>query len=103
VSEGACPKSYGTNVARLAGLPPKVVTRAAEVSAQWDHRQPADSDSMEVDAAAARGEEGNGPTDLKALMSEIQAWRSRGEEVDLVRLRQLQATAAQLASGAGKP
>lgn len=30
---GACPKSYGTNVARLAGLPDAVVTRAAHMSA----------------------------------------------------------------------
>ena len=31
---GGCPKSYGTNVARLAGLPPAVVLRAAQMSAQ---------------------------------------------------------------------
>jgi DNA mismatch repair ATPase MutS len=31
---GACPKSYGTNVARLAGLPASVVARAAAISAQ---------------------------------------------------------------------
>lgn len=30
---GACPKSYGTNVARLAGLPASVVTRAGVMSA----------------------------------------------------------------------
>eukprot|EP00983_Pelagomonas_calceolata_P024037 756079-Pelagomonas_calceolata.AAC.5 len=30
---GACPKSYGTNVARLAGLPASVVSRAAHMSA----------------------------------------------------------------------
>lgn len=29
---GACPKSYGTNVARLAGLPASVVTRAGVMS-----------------------------------------------------------------------
>jgi DNA mismatch repair ATPase MutS len=31
---GACPKSYGTNVARLAGLPGAVVSRAAAISAR---------------------------------------------------------------------
>lgn len=31
---GACPKSYGTNVARLAGLPGSVVSRAASISAK---------------------------------------------------------------------
>jgi len=29
---GACPRSYGTNVARLAGLPERVVKRAAHMS-----------------------------------------------------------------------
>ena len=29
---GACPRSYGTNVARLAGLPERVVQRAAHMS-----------------------------------------------------------------------
>ncbi|KAI8462894.1 MAG: muts domain V-domain-containing protein [Monoraphidium minutum] len=32
LTPGACPKSYGTNVARLAGLPGPVVSRAAEIS-----------------------------------------------------------------------
>lgn len=32
LAPGACPKSYGTNVARLAGLPAAVVSRAAAVS-----------------------------------------------------------------------
>lgn len=32
LSAGACPKSYGTNVARLAGLPQSVVDRAAAIS-----------------------------------------------------------------------
>lgn len=33
VCAGACPKSYGTNVARLAGLPASVVARAGTMSA----------------------------------------------------------------------
>jgi DNA mismatch repair protein MSH6 len=32
LSNGACPKSYGANVAKLAGLPHNVVTRAVNVS-----------------------------------------------------------------------
>jgi DNA mismatch repair ATPase MutS len=32
LTQGACPKSYGTNVAKLAGLPAAVVARAAKVS-----------------------------------------------------------------------
>ena len=33
---GACPKSYGTNVARLAGLPEPVVARAAALAAELE-------------------------------------------------------------------
>jgi len=36
LAAGACPKSYGTNVARLAGLPASVVRRAAEISSRLD-------------------------------------------------------------------
>lgn len=32
LTDGACPKSYGTNVARLAGLPAELVVRAASLS-----------------------------------------------------------------------
>jgi DNA mismatch repair protein MSH6 len=38
LTEGACPKSYGVNVARLAGLPDVVVRRAAVVSQQAEDR-----------------------------------------------------------------
>jgi len=34
LTQGACPKSYGVNVARLAGLPESIVKRAAVVSSQ---------------------------------------------------------------------
>lgn len=34
--DGACPKSYGTNVARLAGLPSALVQRAAAFSHQLE-------------------------------------------------------------------
>jgi DNA mismatch repair protein MSH6 len=70
---GACPKSYGTNVARLAGLPGSVVARAAVMSASREaiatsgQQRPAAAaaagdataaDAMEVDgdAAAAAGD-----------------------------------------------
>lgn len=32
LSNGACPKSYGPNVARLAGLPASIVQRASQLS-----------------------------------------------------------------------
>ena len=37
LAPGPCPKSYGTNVARLAGIPKDVVKQAAEVSAKLEH------------------------------------------------------------------
>ncbi len=33
---GACPKSYGLNVARLAHLPESIILRAAEKSAEFE-------------------------------------------------------------------
>ena len=33
---GACPKSYGLNVARLARLPESIILRAAEKSAEFE-------------------------------------------------------------------
>jgi DNA mismatch repair ATPase MutS len=35
---GVCPKSYGNNVARLAGLPERVVLRARQMSTQFERR-----------------------------------------------------------------
>ncbi|WPT16759.1 DNA mismatch repair protein MSH6 [Picochlorum sp. SENEW3] len=37
LTAGACPKSYGANVAKLAGLPIDVVSRAATISSRLDH------------------------------------------------------------------
>ncbi len=37
--EGACPKSYGTNVARLAGIPAGVVAKAAAFAAQLEEKR----------------------------------------------------------------
>ncbi len=35
-ASGACPKSYGLNVARLARLPESIILRAAEKSAEFE-------------------------------------------------------------------
>ncbi|GLC55756.1 hypothetical protein PLESTB_001025500 [Pleodorina starrii] len=121
LSHGACPKSYGTNVARLAGLPPKVVARAAEVSAQWNQRQqqpaqPAteadlqshgqgrERDAMEVDGGAEQStREGTSSAKLVGLLAEIRGLQSQGADgIDLARLRQLQAAAAELVGSDGR-
>ena len=51
LAPGACPRSYGTNVARLAGLPERVVLRAAHMSQAKELRDV---------TAAAGGEGGDG-------------------------------------------
>ena len=64
LAKGACPRSYGTNVARLAGLPERVVLRAAHMSHAKEQQDVtaavtvADSgaggaDPMQVDGAPA--------------------------------------------------
>ena len=41
LAKGACPKSYGTNVARLAGLPERVIQRAAAISKERERQEKA--------------------------------------------------------------
>mmetsp|Transcript_20117 Transcript_20117/g.43814 ORF Transcript_20117/g.43814 Transcript_20117/m.43814 type:complete len:279 (+) Transcript_20117:142-978(+) len=57
LTQGACPKSYGTNVARLAGLPASVVQRAAHMSCVNEQAAKqaggAGAGAMQVDAAQA--------------------------------------------------
>jgi DNA mismatch repair protein MSH6 len=53
---GTCPKSYGTNVARLAGLPAHIVARAAHMSAATQGGNASDVGG----AAAVPGCDGDG-------------------------------------------
>jgi DNA mismatch repair ATPase MutS len=52
LTDGACPKSYGANVARLAGLPDSVVARAAAKAHESEEARHA--------AATAGGDCGDG-------------------------------------------
>ena len=38
LAQGSCPRSYGTNVARLAGIPDKIVERAAQHAADLESK-----------------------------------------------------------------
>ena len=58
LAAGACPKSYGTNVAQLAGIPKSVVGRAAEFAAKLEAR----SEKKGGDASA-----GLAPTEASKL------------------------------------
>lgn len=44
--DGACPKSYGVNVAWLAGLPDEVIERASSFAAQLEEQHHAQMMSM---------------------------------------------------------
>ena len=60
LTEGACPKSYGVNVARLAGLPESVLTAAAARSAALERSDAAETTAVVravVDAAGKEDEE----------------------------------------------
>ncbi|KAG2440549.1 hypothetical protein HYH02_010133 [Chlamydomonas schloesseri] len=95
LTQGACPKSYGTNVARLAGLPPSVVTRAAAVSATWDRERPA----ARGPGAVAGGELGQLLASVAACVGGVAGAGAAGEgamevDVDVEKLQQLQKAAA---------
>lgn len=52
LTDGACPKSYGTNVARLAGLPDAVVRRAAQKAQEGEEARQAAAGGGAAGAAA---------------------------------------------------
>ncbi|KXZ50845.1 hypothetical protein GPECTOR_15g531 [Gonium pectorale] len=112
---GACPKSYGTNVARLAGLPPRVVERAAEVSSRWDcaqQQQPQTEEAqsgahaMEVDGKGDAGSDtvaAQAPpaqaAGLRQLAMRVQSCLCAGRSAtaeQLTQLRELQTAASAL-------
>jgi DNA mismatch repair protein MSH6 len=78
LTAGACPKSYGVNVARLAGLPEGVVRRAAAASREAEaagRRQRAarggrDQDQELDEAGGGGGEEDAGLEALRARVLE---------------------------------
>ncbi len=99
---GTCPKSYGTNVARLAGLPAHIVARAAHMSAATQGGKARDaaasgSTHMDVDLpAAAAGGASNGMVADKnlreAVVSCVTALQAMGRGVvpDAAQREQLQ-------------
>lgn len=58
LTDGSCPRSYGVNVARLAGLPESVVRRAGEVSEQVEAARKAGAGGSSVEGAGDAGGEG---------------------------------------------
>ena len=70
LADGACPKSYGTNVARLAGLAPPVVDRAAAIAA-------------DLEAGATLAVAGGLPADVRAALAAAVEAAACGEGVDV--------------------
>ena len=103
---GACPKSYGTNVARLAGLPAVVVQRAAELSARYEgHPRGAGQkeDCHKTAAAGAAALQSWGSV-LKAVKGAVEKDGTEegagGEQDVLQRLLKLQVEAKQAVGSA---
>ncbi|XP_076238982.1 DNA mismatch repair protein Msh6 isoform X2 [Calliopsis andreniformis] len=63
LSEGACPKSYGFNAARLAGVPPVITNRAHEISKRLEQ----ETNQKHIFAALCKGD-GPAIRDLIAAM-----------------------------------
>eukprot|EP00955_Chlamydomonas_euryale_P062237 358316-Chlamydomonas_euryale.AAC.6 len=61
---GACPRSYGTNVARLAGLPERVVRRAAVMSGSKEAANAAKRAAGDEPAAATLADRDAAPMDM---------------------------------------
>ena len=72
LTQGSCPKSYGTNVARLAGLPQALVQRASQVAASLELRAQEETCSQQTDNNA-------GSKDRTTLFSE--PWQESLSEV----------------------
>lgn len=67
LTDGACPKSYGINVARLAGLPESVVRRAVQVRKEWGWE------------GAGKGEGDEGATRMTEVVAEVVALLQAGD------------------------
>ena len=75
LKEGACPKSYGTACARLAGMPEAILARAEELAAALEHGTPTAKGAEGV----AEEQEGLRPREAEWLhRGSGHAWGSRG-------------------------
>lgn len=80
LSEGSCPRSYGVNVARLAGLPEPIVRRAAAVSERIEAARQA-----AATAAAAGGECSAAPMEVDGVDAATAAATSAPAAAELLR------------------
>jgi len=91
LKDGACPKSYGTACARLAGMPEAILAKAEHLAAQLDSFCLTDSDSKAIKQSS-----GTQQLDANAgIMKELSKYLGSSSEPDaLTDLRNLQAKVA---------
>ena len=78
LGEGPCPKSFGVNVARLAGLPDDVLQRAKRLSSEFEAEMNGEAGRHKIIPATAE----KSVDDISKLFSE-------GGEVDAEKLKQI--------------
>lgn len=91
LKEGACPKSYGTACARLAGMPEAILARAEELAAALEHGTPTAKGAEGV----AEEQEGLRPREAEWLQG-VRACLGEPGNVDMEQLKMLQQQAKEL-------
>lgn len=79
LGDGSCPKSFGVNVAKLAGLPDDVVQRAKRVSSQFEAEMEGENSNQQCKITSSTAEKS--VDEISKLFS--------GNAVNLVGLKQL--------------
>lgn len=106
LAEGACPKSYGPNVAHLAGLPPSLLARASVLSNTLEACASDRSIPLAAALAAqqgtrtgagARGLDGAESSGIQGLCQSLSGW-AEGQGDEQSRMQELKAMQAELVS-----
>jgi DNA mismatch repair protein MutS len=96
VASGAADRSYGIHVAKLAGLPPAVVSRAEEVLATLEKGEQAGAltrlaEDLPLFAASPRGVPAKGPSPVEEALAALEPDQLTPKEAleEIYRLRRL--------------
>ena len=91
VEPGSADKSYGVEVARLAGLPPGVIERAREILARHEQSEHSLSESLAAEAPSASQASASSPVQL-TIFTPLNAEILRAiEEADLDQMKPIEA------------
>ena len=92
LKEGACPKSYGTACARLAGMPESILARAEHLAAELEAATlPRTADSVQKAKDPAHGAPASVPE--KCMRDVIECLSSARQAPGIADLQELQAAA----------